>query len=333
MSAIYLYGWDSVNEKWVKLQVNPDGKIITDATEIIDDTPEDGATGKAISSNWAHDHKADASAHHAKYTDDDARASINNIFASDGQLASHLICNYYSIKNIHNFILSYSGASTRYMVFENSNNSTIISVVGYIKTGGYDNARIRLYNGTTYHFVTTDEHDHTGGNGAQINHTTLSNIGTTTHAQIDSYIADTIARLRVYMGATQTINAGAYNKVQFNSETFDNFNEFDNTTNYRFTAATSGVYQIDVCLIWQIASWAVGKVMYIYLFKNGSLNAILYEYYTISTNSSSYIMQGSDILSLAANDYIEVYAQNGDTSNQTLQNSSSLCRLYINKLK
>jgi hypothetical protein len=34
-----------------------------------------------------------------------------------------------------------------------------------------------------------DSHDHNGGDGAQINHTTLSNIGTNTHAQIDSFIA------------------------------------------------------------------------------------------------------------------------------------------------
>jgi len=35
-----------------------------------------------------------------------------------------------------------------------------------------------------------NNHDHSGGDGAQINHTTLSNIGTTTHADIDTYIQD-----------------------------------------------------------------------------------------------------------------------------------------------
>ncbi len=34
-----------------------------------------------------------------------------------------------------------------------------------------------------------DSHDHSGGDGAQIDHTTLSNIGTNTHAQIDSALA------------------------------------------------------------------------------------------------------------------------------------------------
>jgi len=35
-----------------------------------------------------------------------------------------------------------------------------------------------------------NSHDHSGGDGAQINHKALSNIGTTTHADIDTYIQD-----------------------------------------------------------------------------------------------------------------------------------------------
>ena len=38
-----------------------------------------------------------------------------------------------------------------------------------------------------------DTHDHSGGDGAQINHTTLSNIGTNTHAQVDTFIASKAA--------------------------------------------------------------------------------------------------------------------------------------------
>jgi hypothetical protein len=38
-----------------------------------------------------------------------------------------------------------------------------------------------------------DSHDHSGGDGAQINHTLLSNIGTNTHAQIDTFVGSKAA--------------------------------------------------------------------------------------------------------------------------------------------
>ena len=42
----------------------------------IDDTPVDGQTAESISSNWAHDHTASASAHHSRYTDSEAQGAM-----------------------------------------------------------------------------------------------------------------------------------------------------------------------------------------------------------------------------------------------------------------
>ena len=44
----------------------------------IDDTPVDGQTAESISSNWAYDHDADASAHHTKYTDTNATSAMGS---------------------------------------------------------------------------------------------------------------------------------------------------------------------------------------------------------------------------------------------------------------
>jgi len=46
-----------------------------------------------------------------------------------------------------------------------------------------------IYAATAKGVTNGDSHDHVGGDGAQINHTGLSNIGTNTHAQIDTHLA------------------------------------------------------------------------------------------------------------------------------------------------
>jgi len=61
-------------------------------------------------------------------------------------------------------------------------------------------------------------HDHLGGDGAQINHTTLSNIGTNTHAQVDTHIAATAAH-----GATGAV-VGTTNAQTLTNKTLDSTN-------------------------------------------------------------------------------------------------------------
>jgi len=75
MGNVLLHGWDSINEVWVKLLCNAEGKLIIDPSEIFEDVPTDNEHGKAPTSDWAYDHKADASAHHVRYSDADAQAA------------------------------------------------------------------------------------------------------------------------------------------------------------------------------------------------------------------------------------------------------------------
>lgn len=64
----HLFGWFGDTEgagAWKKLVCNAEGKLIIDPSEIFENNPTDNEHGKAPDSDWAHDHKADASAHHA----------------------------------------------------------------------------------------------------------------------------------------------------------------------------------------------------------------------------------------------------------------------------
>jgi len=82
-----------------------------------------------------------------------------------------------------------STASNDFLVGSGSNTwikKTLAETITILRTS-LDSIFAAIANGVT----NGDSHDHNGGDGAQINHTTLSNIGTNTHAQIDTHIAST----------------------------------------------------------------------------------------------------------------------------------------------
>ena len=100
MAGAFLYGWDETGEEWVRVECNADGKLRIDPTLLLEDSPTDGELEKAPTSNWAFDHDADASAHHAKYTDTESRAAISNIFGADGKADSHIDFDHHQFNNI-----------------------------------------------------------------------------------------------------------------------------------------------------------------------------------------------------------------------------------------
>ena len=90
-------GWDATAKVWRKLVCNAAGKLIIDPSEILEDNPTDNEVGKAPTSNWAFDHKADASAHHTKFTitehdtpDRHALANLDPLVCSEAEADSKI---------------------------------------------------------------------------------------------------------------------------------------------------------------------------------------------------------------------------------------------------
>ena len=52
----------------------------------------------------------------------------------------------------------------------------------------------------------------------------------------------------VYMSGNQSIGSTGNSKVAFDTKTFDTNNNYDNTTNYRFTPTVAGYYQVNAIL-------------------------------------------------------------------------------------
>jgi len=146
----YTYGWDAVNECWRKVLVNDEGKLIIDPSEIFENDPTDDEHGKAPDSDWAFDHEADAAAHHAKYTDAESRAAIDNLLDEDGELLKDLRCNSYGLLYLKQFVFRNASGDTENVTFRTDGGNRNIRVEARVVGGAYYNVKWLIYNGVVY---------------------------------------------------------------------------------------------------------------------------------------------------------------------------------------
>jgi len=107
-----------------------------------------------------------------------------------------------------------------------------------------------------------------------------------------------------YINADQTVTSTVVTKVTFNNEQFDTNNNFDSTTNYRFTPTIAGYYQVNVTIAGQSTVTLTGLIAYIY--KNGAS----YRLGLIQQTSSNARAGISDLIYMnGSTDYLEIYAR------------------------
>jgi len=117
----------------------------------------------------------------------------------------------------------------------------------------------------------------------------------------------------VYRNSAQTLGASGVTKIQFDTELYDTNNNFDSSTNYRYTAPVSGFYQLSANFVCNNAT-AANVDIGIGIYKNGSR-------FIHGNNLLGVAFPGvhiSSIVQLAANDYVEVYGENGNGNTSAL---------------
>jgi hypothetical protein len=135
---------------------------------------------------------------------------------------------------------------------------------------------------------------------------TITNSGTATGFGLDG----TPNFLAYRSSSDQSISNNTYTKVQFNSESYDTDNAYDNSSNYRFTVPSGkgGKYSL-YTNVWMRGT-DVDKMNYYLLafYKNGSN---VWEQHSNFTNNDirSFGANMSLTLNLSAGDYIEVYGR------------------------
>lgn len=111
--------------------------------------------------------------------------------------------------------------------------------------------------------------------------------------------------------ANQTITTGTWTKIVLDNEDFDGLGEFDNATNYRFTATAAGYYIITCSIYYN--SGEADKYYRAAIYKNG-VNVI--ECILSNSSTGEFVINLNDIIYLAINDYIELYTYHNSTGDK-----------------
>jgi hypothetical protein len=130
-----------------------------------------------------------------------------------------------------------------------------------------------------------------------------------------------VVAFRADRSGTQSLTGYTYIKVQLNNEIFDTNNNFDPTTNYRFTPTVAGYYQISAGVAWVTSN--TGNQILIY--KNGSRSFI-------GQNQDSgglWQVASGLVYCNGSTDYIELYAAHLVGSNKDLTTDSFMTGILV----
>jgi len=103
-----------------------------------------------------------------------------------------------------------------------------------------------------------------------------------------------------YSTAGQSVSNGVFTKIQLNAEEFDTNNNFDSTTNYRFTPTVSGYYFLNGQV--EVSGAGAGETVAA-IYKNGSVAKS-----GIDITATVYGATVSGLIYLnGSTDYVELY--------------------------
>lgn len=116
----------------------------------------------------------------------------------------------------------------------------------------------------------------------------------------------------VYLSSDQSVTSASSTKVLLNTEVFDTGSNFDNATNYRYTAPSTGYYHLNAATY--LTSIGGASTPYALQIKvNGTIVAVDN---ALSDGFGAAIahLNVDTVLSLTASDYVEMFVQSTDTN-------------------
>lgn len=138
------------------------------------------------------------------------------------------------------------------------------------------------------------------------------------------------SKVNVTLSGAQSISNGTTTKISFDTEAADTNNEFDSSTNYRFTPTNSGYYL--AVLVVEMSSIGDGKAMQIYLRKNNSAVGQFYNDMKVG-NTGGIVMCVTGVFSMnGTTDYLEAFCEQNSGGSTNASGGTSATRLIITEL-
>ena len=132
---------------------------------------------------------------------------------------------------------------------------------------------------------------------------------------------------RAYLNADQSVGNEVYTKINFGTEVWDTQNEFDPTTNHRFTVTKAGKYLVTAGVM--MLSPSSGQRFIIAIYKNGTK---VLDVYKQVPGTATYAIPIAGILDVNAGDYIEIFVWQNSGGNKDIRGQSSSTWMCISKL-
>ena len=145
-------------------------------------------------------------------------------------------------------------------------------------------------------------------------------------------IYDGASRVRATNADAQVIENATYTIIEYDTVIFDNLGEYDNITNYRFTAQKAGYYLVSAALISAAVEWTENEAFVITIYKNGarySLRNYDTAGATVTRRRSPSI---TDIVYLAAGEYLDIRGRQDIGVNMALEADADYNYFTVHRL-
>ncbi len=141
-----------------------------------------------------------------------------------------------------------------------------------------------------------------------------------------------VSAVRATNADAQSIPNATYEIIEYDTVVFDNLGEYDNVTNYRFTAKETGYYLVSASLVSANVEFTANEAFIITIYKNG----VQYSVGGYNTSGATVTIRRSpnitDIIYLTAGEYIDIRGYQSTGINMALESDETYNYFSVHKL-